>query len=363
MTDETKRRIALKDPRYARLWGLPGALPVSPPTSAGPCGYLGTRVYPPLAPDTRRWALCLHPDKPLGGMVCPCKGCGPRCPKFDPDADPPSSPPPSSISLGESITVKPRLPDPPLSPVEPEKARETASYASGRPSRGIKWAYGVTTCAARLHTLLPRTLTSLANAGFDRPWVFADGVNPDEWKPEGVGGVTYRFPTIRTFGNWCLSLGELFLRNPHAQRFALFQDDAVFLKNLRGYLDACKLDPKTYWNLYTFPQNQKLGNGVGGWFKSNQRGLGAVALVFDRQGVIDCLTSLHMVQRPLNTHRGHRNVDGGVVTAMAKAGYTEMVHNPTLCQHTGINSSMGNKRHPLAEGWVGEVDAVELLKG
>lgn len=27
----------------------------------------------------RRWALCLHPDKPLGANVCRCQGCGPTC--------------------------------------------------------------------------------------------------------------------------------------------------------------------------------------------------------------------------------------------------------------------------------------------
>jgi hypothetical protein len=37
------------------------------------------------------------------------------------------------------------------------------------------WAYGITTVPSRLTTLLPRTITSLAAAGFDKPHLFVDG--------------------------------------------------------------------------------------------------------------------------------------------------------------------------------------------
>jgi hypothetical protein len=30
----------------------------------------------------KRWGLCLHEAKPLGEVVCPCKGCGPKCPGY-----------------------------------------------------------------------------------------------------------------------------------------------------------------------------------------------------------------------------------------------------------------------------------------
>jgi hypothetical protein len=57
-----------------------------------------------------------------------------------------------------------------------------------------------------------------------------------------------------------------------------------------------------------------------------------------------------------------KKIDGAVVTAMNKAGWREMVHNPSLLQHTGRISSMGNMPHKEAESWRGEEwDARELL--
>lgn len=50
------------------------------------CGLLGDeltkeqRVSLGIAEtDVRRWSCCDHPKKPLGPIVCPCRGCGPSC--------------------------------------------------------------------------------------------------------------------------------------------------------------------------------------------------------------------------------------------------------------------------------------------
>ncbi len=188
--------------------------------------------------------------------------------------------------------------------------------------------------------------------------------------------VTTRWPTIRTFGNWVLGLGELFIREPDADRYAMFQDDLQTYKNLRQYLESCPYpegrDPKVgkgYWNLYTFPVRQQKppvstdGKQVDGWFLSNQLGRGAVALVFDREAVTTLLTHTHMILRPLNPDRGWRAIDGGIVSAMRKAGYREWVHHPSLVQHTGLKSTMGNKVHPTADSFRGEdYNAMEIGK-
>jgi hypothetical protein len=92
-------------------------------------------------------------------------------------------------------------------------------------------------------------------------------------------------------------------------------------------------------------------------------GRGAVALVFDRDTVITLLTHQHMVTRPLDAHRGWKAVDGGVVTALQKAGWEERVHNPSLVQHTGMLSAMRNRPHKQAVSFRGkDFDATELLK-
>lgn len=230
----------------------------------------------------------------------------------------------------------------------------------------VWWAYGVTTVPGRRSNLLQQTLASLRNAGFDKPRLFVDGDRDGtSWEQEFKLEVTVRYPNIRTHGNWFLSLTELFIRHPECQRYAIFQDDFVTCQNLRRYLNRCEYPKEGYWNLYTFPQNQSLcpegGNHIG-WYPSNQMGRGAVALVFDQDCVIKLLSQTHMIMRPIDQHRGWKAVDGGIVTALKKEGYTEFVHNPSLVQHTGRNSSMGNRIHPLAVSFRGEsFDACSLL--
>jgi hypothetical protein len=64
----------------------------------------------------------------------------------------------------------------------------------------------------------------------------------------------------------------------------------------------------------------------------------------------------------MDTHRGWRAIDGGIVTALAHAEYKEYCHNPTLVQHIGHKSTMGNSAHPQATSFQGEqFDAMKLL--
>lgn len=234
----------------------------------------------------------------------------------------------------------------------------------------MKWAYGVTTVPMRRRNqILERTLESLRNAGFDKPRLFIDGDNnTSSWLSQFNLEVTCRYPTIRTYGNFILGLAELYIRNPEFQRYAMFQDDFVTYPNLRTYLEKSPYPDKGYCNLYTFPTNQELapknqhGGTIDGWFRTTQKGRGAVALVFSNEAVRTLLCQQHTVDRPMDPRRGHRSIDGGIVTAMNKAGYSEYCHSPSLVQHTGLHSSMGNRRHALAVSFRGEeFDILSLL--
>lgn len=256
--------------------------------------------------------------------------------------------------------------------------------------RTIKWAYGVTATPKRKNDLLPRTLSSLADAGFPSPRLFVDGIlnsEATEWEDRFNLLVTPRYPKVRTFTNWVLALAELYLREPTARRYAIFQDDIVCCLNLRQYLDLIQYPdgrdgkPRGYLNLYTFPQNEELAavenresndskgesskvepKKMVGFYPSDQKGKGAQALVFNRECVQDLLTQTHMIMRVQDVTRGHKAIDGGIVTALAKVGWIEYVHYPSLVQHTGMQSSMGNMPQPLAPSFRGEdYDALQLV--
>ena len=227
----------------------------------------------------------------------------------------------------------------------------------------MNWAYGVTTVPERLTNLTLRTLLSLAGGGFPKPRLFVDGCNDPKPIAEKFNlEVTVRFPSLRTYGNWVLALWELYVREPQADRYILFQDDIVTYKHLREYLETILYPENGYCNLYLFPQNEKRHKGEKGWYLSNQRGKSACALMFDKAAVIALLSAKLTVEKPQNLHRGWKSIDGSIVTAMSNVGFKEYVHCPSLIQHTGTNSSMGNKKHPLAKTFKGEqFDAMKLI--
>ena len=269
---------------------------------------------------------------------------------------------------------------PPRNTVNPVNANSRSEMSIPEPSK-LSWSYGVTTIPARRHSHLPRTLRSMALAGWDRPRLFVDGVARGDcglcksYQELGLE-ITGHYPEMKsgrsTYGNWAMALAELYARDQECDRYAIFQDDVVCCLNLRKYLDACAYPSDGYWNLYTFPVNYRLIRKIQGWGKSNQRGLGALALVFNRSTVVKLLSSSTLLELPVMPVRlktkGRNNerwraVDGAVVTAMKNAGYREYVHNPSLVQHTGIESYLNQARtaNPVADSFRGEnFDAMKL---
>jgi hypothetical protein len=216
----------------------------------------------------------------------------------------------------------------------------------------MKWAYGITTVPNRVQTLLPRTLESLANAGFDKPILFVDGVD-ENWFPPTIklGGVVLYHPKIGHIPNWQLALLHLYSAQPSAERYALFEDDLLATKGLRDYLDDCPYPERGYWNLITHPENLVLTNNIEGWHLSNQKGKGAVGLVFNRETARAILSSHIFLDRPLV---GAPAADGMVIDSLHILGYKEYIHCPTLIQHIGGGQSTMAHKYGEMPGWRGE---------
>lgn len=283
----------------------------------------------------------------------------------------------AAIVSGMAFKLDPTNPSPGLLDEALRRAERKEKEAMA--AKPVQWSYGITTCPQRRDNgLLERTIRSLALGGFDEPRLYVDGSNDcagwGKWLERFPSRLAaeLRYPALRVAGNWVLSLCDLYYRNPSADRFAVFQDDLVCSQNLRGYLNQCGDYPKRgYWNLYTFPENEELAKGNVGWFLSNQKGKGALALVFDRECVIRLLSSRHLAERPQDAKRGFRAIDGGVVTALAKSGkgddsIREYCHSPSLVQHTGHESSFrpgGAMPFPDAPSFRGEnFDLLTLLQ-
>jgi len=234
-------------------------------------------------------------------------------------------------------------------------------------NKPIKWAYGVTTVPSRSNTFLVDTINSLCDAGFDYPLVFCDG------PPDGVVAYdyrnyfSYRVSRIGAYGNYILGLWELLIRNPTCQRFAMFQDDILVSKNLRAYLDRCRIPDKTYLNLCTYRQNEELcPENFTGWYLSNQMGRGAQALVFTREGLRQLLSSSILVDHPLQgSLKKNRSIDGAISNAFKKLGWSECVHMPSLVDHVGTQTVIEqHASETFMPSFRGEnFDCLELLDG
>jgi len=243
----------------------------------------------------------------------------------------------------------------------------------------MTWCYGVTTVRERLiDGTLQKTLASLDAAGFTGPKLFVDGDCSDfAHLPHGL---TCRGEPVKPYGNWLLAILELYIRNPHADRYAMFQDDIIVCRGLKEYLERAPYPDKGYLNLFTSPDNRieliaRTRNDTQrshqGFYPSNQKGRGALALVFSREALVTLLTQWKTYARIQNRDtegemlpRGERQVDGGIVDAMKAAGYAEFVHNPSLVQHVGEQSTIGHNWQPKSTNFPGEDwDCRTLLGG
>jgi hypothetical protein len=386
LTDEQKLSIARKDLRYAELWGIPleKLIPPSPVSSPQP------------VPKTARNLPCVALREATGELVqCPtCSGTvnlkvysceihgsctlGKKVEKYPccvqcPDYAPLSLPQPQQASNSNNA---PSMTQDQQSTPQPE----STSVHLGKP---LKWAYGVTTVPSRLNTLFPVTLESLRLAGFEKPTIFVDNCNNKSfyqvYEQAGYNVVT-RWPRAYTPQHWLLSAWEIFLRNPDADRYAIFQDDLVMSKGVRRYLDSVPYpdNPKGYLNLYTFRGNEDMIRGKKRGFhlglplnsqgaqryhgRMQQKGLGAVALVFSREVFMMLLSSNHMVNRFRDVTRRNVFIDGAIAEAMNQLNCWEYVHSPSLVQHTGLDSTMGHSGQQQARSFAGEeFDATSLL--
>lgn len=210
----------------------------------------------------------------------------------------------------------------------------------------MNWSYGITCVPSRFQDTLPRTVTSLSTAGFDKPVFFIDGFPKaaDGPYPECTRGVpcVVRPLGLGAFGNFVLGMWELYIREPNADRYAMFQDDIVTCRNLRKYLEVSPYPKFGYLNLYTSGSNSK--QNMLGWSLSDQWGRGALALVFDNETMRLLLANKTFVDHRRNAHIGRKGIDKACMEAMKSIGRQEWIHNPSLVDHTGVAmSACGNK--------------------
>jgi hypothetical protein len=210
------------------------------------------------------------------------------------------------------------------------------------------WSYGVITTPLRRETLLPRTLRSLRLAGFDDPLLSVDNYTGEDYSQFGLRMTTHN-KRVDNFANWYLTAVQVYLENPFADLYAVFEDDFVMSAGAREYLECSCKSEEEYYSLFTDPRNAaRCSKTHQGWFVADQLGRGAVGLVFNRKPFMTLLSDVGMLIHPTNKDiddprrgvpRGKEYVDGMIVTIMKRHSIIEMCHRPSIVQHVGTTSS------------------------
>lgn len=233
----------------------------------------------------------------------------------------------------------------------------------GRISR---WAVGMTT-APRRNPTLERTLGSLERAGWSDLRLFAE---PDSCIPKRFCElpITLRDTKLGAWPNWFLALSELYQRDTAADAYLLLQDDVVFCRNLRAYLERV-LWPDETVGVVSLYNPLKDGDGEPGFLqRSSADGLrGALALCFPNYAVRLLLSDAALIGHRRNGEtNGARLIDVVIGRWADQSGLATYYHAPSLAQHIGdtttIWSSSQDKIARQSKDFVGEeFDAMSLI--
>ena len=228
------------------------------------------------------------------------------------------------------------------------------------------WAVGVTT-APRPEPTIKRCLRSLVKAGWDMPRIFAEpGVQLTA--EFGHLPMTTRQETSGAWPNWWLGLSELVLRQPEADAYLMVEDDVLFCRNLRSWLEQ-ELWPADRVAVVSLFTPQIYAKEVRGWhITSAGAGLaGAQGLVFPNVAARMLLAHPWAVNhRRQGGSSGLKETDAVIGRWAQAVGLPVYHHSPSLTQHDGETSTLehGELRcsNRYSRDFVGEeFDALFLL--
>ncbi|MFT4548147.1 MAG: hypothetical protein ACI8XO_003406 [Verrucomicrobiales bacterium] len=207
---------------------------------------------------------------------------------------------------------------------------------------GVKtWSAGIVT-APRARWTLGRTLRSMKNAGWSSPQVFAE---PGSRMPARFpdSRLTQRARKLGAWPNYVLAMTEMMMVDPHADAYLLCEDDVVFSKGLRRYLE------RTLWpenrlgvvSLYT-PSHEEPERKKSGFFKLGKHwSWGSLAYVFPNAAARLFVGYPRVINhRSRGPNKGEIDTDVIVGSWCIEAGVSFWLHTPSLSQHIGETSTI-----------------------
>jgi hypothetical protein len=198
------------------------------------------------------------------------------------------------------------------------------------------------TTAPRERPTLRQTLQSLADAGWNDLRLFAE---PKSEIPEEFSqlAVSWRDGRLGAFPNWFLGLSELAMRDPLADAYFLCQDDVLFARGLRSYLEARLWPAPRLGVVSVYSPASQSSRGPDG-FHIDDRGWdvgGALALIFPNSAARAFLGHPYVLNhRRRGPAGGECFIDAVVGEWCHRTGLPFYIHAPSLAQHIGDTSTL-----------------------
>jgi len=226
------------------------------------------------------------------------------------------------------------------------KCKDYDPLLATKPDAVKSWAVGITTAPRRQPTL-SQSLRSLAVAGWDSPIIFAEPGSriPNEFRSLTV---VRRQTKFGAWPNFIVGLTELVMTQPDADAYFMVQDDTLFCRNTRHYLEH-SLWPDRHTgavSLHTPSHQVPEDNSGTGFFpkKVGWGAWGAMAFIFPNAAARALLRHPEVINhRSRGPGEGLCNVDSVVGHWCNIAGLQYVLHNPSLTQHIGLTTTLWSK--------------------
>lgn len=239
---------------------------------------------------------------------------------------------------------------------ETEDGQASAAVAvpqsSSQPAKAFRWAVGITT-APRATPTLQRSLESLAAAGWDLAGCCTVFAEPESAEVNGIPSVQ-RLERAGAWGNWFQGFKQLVEQNPDADAYFMLQDDVLYCRGLREYLEATlwpeDLDRIAWVSLYCSAKHAAPEGPVIHQWPAGKFLWGALAYVFPPAAA----RSLLLHER---IHAYTQNKIDLRISYWAKwAGRQGWYFRPSLVQHIRGPSTLahGQGDYAFADTFVGE---------
>jgi hypothetical protein len=217
------------------------------------------------------------------------------------------------------------------------------------------------TTAPREKPTLTTSLNSLTEAGWSDVRLFAE---PESVVPREFCDlpINWRAGKLGAFANWHLAFTELFLRAPDADAYLLCQDDVIFAKGLRDFLEVRLWPNPTVGVVSVYAAGRRsqrepagFALAAAGWDTR-----GALALIFPNASLKAFLGHPLVMRHPRRARgEGTCHIDALVGEWCRRTGLGFYEHAPSLAQHIGDTSTLvpglANHGHRRAEVFTSQI--------